>query len=180
MTRADMTPETLGNPDSSPSWFAVQVKTTHEKRVAVQFDQKGLEPFLPVFRQRRRWSDRVKEVDQPLFPGYVFCRFAPARRIAVLKTDGVARVVSIGSVPAPIDENEILAIQQAVQSGMCVQPHSYLQRGRRVRIEAGPLEGVEGLIVDIRKRQRLILSVSVLRSSMSVDIDCAWVAPISS
>jgi transcription antitermination factor NusG len=79
----------------------------------------------------------------------------------------------------PIDEHEITAIQYAVNSGLEVRPHVFLTTGQRVRIEAGPFEGVEGLIVEIRKRHRLILAISLLQRAMSVEIDRAWVVPVS-
>jgi transcription antitermination factor NusG len=169
----------LDAPDTVASWFAVQVKTTHEKRVASLFDQKGTEHFLPLCRERRRWSDRIKEVERPLFPGYLFCRFDPQGRAAILKTEGVARIVGIGHVPAPIDDGEILAIQQTMESGLRVQPHPFLAAGQRVRIDGGPLEGVVGLVADARRPDRLVLSVSLLQRSVSVEIDSAWVTPLS-
>jgi transcription antitermination factor NusG len=153
---------------------------THEKRIAEMLDQKGYELFLPLHRVRRWWSDRIKEVEQPLFPGYLFCRFAAPARAGILKTEGVARVVGIGCVPMPIDEHEIRAIQQAVSSGLEVQPHAFLAAGQRVRIESGPFEGVEGLIVEVRSRHRLILAISLLQRAISVEIDSAWVVPASS
>ena len=162
------------------AWYALQVRTTHEKRVAQMLDQKGYELFLPLYRVRRRWSDRVKEVDQPLFPGYLFCRFDPTARVAILKTEGVARVVGIGCEPMQIDEDEIWAIQQAVGSGLEVRPHAYLTTGQRVRIESGAFEGVEGVIVDVRRRHRLILAISLLQRAISVEIDSAWVVPVPS
>lgn len=165
-------------PDAA--WFALQVRTTHEKRIADMLDQKGYELFLPLHRVRRRWSDRVKEVEQPLFPGYLFCRFAANARAGILKTAGVRRVVGIGCVPMPIDEHEIQAIQQAVSSGLDVQPHAFLTAGQRVRIESGPFEGVEGQIIEVRSRHRLILAISLLQRAISVEIDSAWVVPTSS
>lgn len=164
---------------ASHAWFALQVKTTHEQRVAASLDQKGFEQFVPVYRQRRRWSDRIKEVERPLFPGYVFCRFDPQVRSGVVKTAGVARIVGVGPVPAPIDDGEISAIRHALASGLGMQPHPYLTRGQRVRIDSGPLEGVEGLILDLRRRDRLILSVSLLQRSLSVEIETAWVTPVA-
>lgn len=161
------------------AWFAVRVKTTHEKRVASLLDQKGYELFLPLYLDRRRWSDRIKEVEQPLFPGYVFCRFDHRTRLAILKTPGVYRIVSIGSTPAPIEEHEIEAIQRAMQSGLNVRPHPYLAAGQRVRIDGGSLAGVEGLITDVRSRDRLVLSVSLLQRSIALEIDSAWVTPVS-
>lgn len=172
----------LSPEDSLPhvAWYALQVRTTHEKRVADMLDQKGYEHFLPLYRVRRRWSDRVKEVDQPLFPGYLFCRFDAHARAGILKTAGVARVVGIGCVPLPIDAGEIEAIQQAVGSGLEVRPHAFLATGQRVRVESGPFEGVEGVIVEIKKRHRLILAISLLQRAISVEIDSAWVTPVAS
>lgn len=161
------------------AWYALQVRTTHEKRVAQLLDQKGYERFLPLYRVRRRWSDRIKEVDQPLFPGYLFCRFASDARVGILKTDGVARVVGVGGVPMPIDEHEILAIQQATGSGLDVRPHAYFTTGQRVRIASGPFEGIEGLVIDVRKNYRLLLAVNVLQRAVSVEIDSAWIAPVT-
>ena len=178
MTRT--TAHHLMNGSTEPSWFAVQVKTTHEKRVASLLDEKGFEFFLPLYRDRRRWSDRIKEMELPLFPGYIFCRFARPARSAVLKTPSVYRVVGIGSVPAPVDDTEIDALQQAVRSGLGVRPHPFLTTGQRVRVEGGSLAGVEGLIVDIRRRDRLILSVTLLQRSIALEIDSAWVSPVGS
>lgn len=171
------------NPDLTlpgVAWYALQVRTTHERRVAQLLDQKGYEHFLPVYKVRRRWSDRIKEVDQPLFPGYLFCRFSAQTRTPILKTEGVKRVVGIGCVPMAIDEPEILAIQRAVGSGLDVRPHAWLTAGQRVRIESGPFEGVEGLVVEFRTRHRLVLAVSLLQRAISVEIDSAWVTPVSS
>lgn len=140
---------------------------------------KGYEQFLPLYRVRRRWSDRVKEVEQPLFPGYLFARFDAHSRAGVLKTDGVGLIVGIGCVPTPIDETEIHAIQQAVGSGLDIRPHAYLAAGQRVRIESGPFEGIEGQIVEIRKHHRLVLAIGLLQQAISVTIDSAWVTPVS-
>jgi transcription antitermination factor NusG len=164
---------------SAASWFALQVKTTHEKRVASLLDHKGYEHFLPLYTEKRRWSDRIKEVELPLFPGYIFCRFEQNSCLGILKTPGVYRIVGVGNMPAAIDEQEIAAIQLALSSGLGVQPHPYLTTGQRVRIDGGSFCGVEGLIVDIRRRDRLILSVTLLQRSLALEIDSAWVTPIS-
>jgi len=159
-------------------WFAVQVKSTHEKRVTSLLQYRIYECFLPLYTSRRRWSDRIKSVELPLFPGYVFSRFTPAGRIPILKTPSVISIVGIGGIPAPIDECEIAAIQRAVASGFGLSPHPFLQVGQRVRINGGSLCGLEGIIADIRKRDHLILSATLLQRSVAVEIDSAWVTPI--
>jgi transcription antitermination factor NusG len=160
------------------SWFALHAKATHEKRVASLLTYHGYEWFLPLYRCRRRWSDRIKEVDLPLFPGYVFCRFVSQTRGPLLRIPSVMGIVGIGRTPIAIDPLEIAAIQRVVQSGFGIFPHPFIQVGQRVRIDGGSLNGLEGLIVDVRKRNRLIVSVSLLQRSVAVEIDSAWVTPV--
>ena len=80
----------------SRSWFALRSRTTHEKRVASLLVYQNYECLLPLYKCRRRWSDRIKEVELPLFPGYVFCRFFHEKRADVLRTPGVRRIVGFG------------------------------------------------------------------------------------
>ena len=157
------------------SWFAVRAKTTHEKRVATLFAQKGYEWFLPLYHARRRWSDRVKQVELPLFPGYVFCKFVMDERMSILTTPSVLGIAGIGPMPLPVEEREMDAIRRVVGTGMELTPEPFLEAGRRVRINGGSLEGLEGMIQSVRHRNRLILSITLLQRSIAVDIDSAWV-----
>ena len=105
--------------DSMPyPWFALRVKSRSEKIVSTIVRYKGFEEFLPLYQSRRRWSDRFKSVELPLFPGYVFCRVDPEHRLPLLTIPGVLDFVRIGRVPAPIDTAEIAAIQTAIGSGL--------------------------------------------------------------
>src|SRR2546426_12416010 len=137
-------------------WFAVQVKSTHEKRVTSLLQYQPYDCFLPLYTSRRRWSDRIKRVELPLFPGYVFSRFTPAGRIPILKTPSVISIVGIGAIPVPIDECEIAAIQRAVASGFGLSPHPFLQIGHRVRINGGSFFWLEGIILGNRKGGHLV------------------------
>src|SRR5947208_13972998 len=161
-------------------WFAIQVKSTHEKRVTSLLQYQTYQYLRPLYTSLRRWSYRIKSVELPLFPGYVFTRFTPAARIPILTTPSVISIVGIGATPTPIDEREIAAIQRAVASGFGLSPHPFLQVGQRVRINGGSLCGLEGLIADVRKRDHLILSVTLLQRSVAVEIDSGWVTPIYS
>jgi transcription antitermination factor NusG len=161
-------------------WFALQTRFRHEELVARQLRNKGYEAFLPVYKCRRRWSDRVKELELPLFPGYLFCRFSPANRLPILTIPGVARVVGVGRTLVPIAEDEIAAIQKAVQSDLPRQPWPFPRVGQRVQVVCGSLSGVEGILLSFRGGCRLILSVNLLHSSVAVDVDGAWVVPVAS
>ena len=113
-------------------WFALQVRNRYESFVAAHLGGRGYEWFLPLHKSRRRWSDRFKEIEQPLFPGYVFCRLDPFNRLPILTTPGVFLIVGIGKAPVPIHETEIAAIQATVKSGIASQPWPFLQIGQRV------------------------------------------------
>ena len=160
-------------------WYAIRVRSQHEDVIARHLRVRGMESFLPLYRERRRWSDRFKEIDLPLFPGYVFCRFDPQNRLPVLTVPGVVLVVGVGRNPVPIDETEIEAIQTAVKSGYPTQPSPFLQIGHKVRIEHGPLCGTEGILTGFRGHLRLVLSITLLQRSVAVEIDAASVRPLS-
>lgn len=159
-------------------WFAVQVWARHEARVAEHLKGKGYRWFLPLYKCRKRWSDRVKVVDAPLFPGYLFCRFNPESRLRILTTPGVIQIVGNNGSPAPIDETEIEAIQTVVTSGLPSEPWPFLAVGHRVRIESGPLCDLEGTVVMHKGHHRLVLSVKLLQRSVAVEIDSASVSPL--
>jgi len=159
-------------------WYALRVRSRHEDAVARHLEARGLESFLPLYRSQRRWSDRVKEIDLPLFPGYVFCHFNAMNRLPILTTPGVVHVVGAGKIPVPIDETEIAAIQVAAKSGLPSEPWPSLCIGHRVRIEHGPLLGIQGILSGFRGHRRLVLSVTLLQRSIAVQVDEAWVQPI--
>jgi transcription antitermination factor NusG len=164
--------------DGNHFWFALQVKPRHEKVAAQALERKGFEQFLPVYRARRRWSDRVKEVHLPLFPGYAFCRFDPLNRLPVLTIPNVVHVVGFGKTPAPVADVEIASLQAIVKSGLPALPWPFLKIGQFVRIDSGPLIGVTGLLLEIKNGHRLVVSVTLLQRSVAVEIDHAWVTPV--
>jgi transcription antitermination factor NusG len=159
-------------------WYALRVRSRHENTVATHLQARGYESFLPLYKCKRRWSDRFKEIDLPLFDGYVFCRFNPLNRLPVLAVPGVVHVVGVARNPLPIDDTEIAAIQTAVKSGLPRQPWPFLEIGHTVKIEHGPLCGAEGILLGFRGNRRLVLSVTLLQRSVAVQVDESWVQPI--
>ncbi len=159
-------------------WFALQVRARHERSVAEFLTGKGYEWFLPTYQCRRRWSDRIKQVTLPLFPGYLFCRFDPVNRLPILTTPGVIQVVGTARSPVPVEEAEIAALQAAVKSGLPAHPWPFLRVGQWVRLDYGSLSGLEGILVDFKGHSRLILSVTLLRRSVALEVDADWVTPL--
>jgi len=164
-------------PDGA-SWFALCVKPRHEKTAAAALRFKGYDEFLPLCRSQRQWSDRVKELDLPLFPGYVFCRFDIRHRVPVLNTPGVLRVIGHGREPVALEDREIDALKVVVRSGLPAEPWPFLNVGCRIGIEEGPLRGIEGTLLEIKGRDRLVLSVGLLQRSIAVEVDRRWVLPL--
>jgi transcription antitermination factor NusG len=166
-------------PHKGPQWYALQVQSKLAKISAVALSGKGYEVFLPVYTSPRRWSDRIKQKDVPLFPGYLFCQFdVSGRLLPVLTTPGVIGIVGVGKTPAPIREEELDGIRAVLRSGLAVHSRSYLPVGAPVRIDRGPLTGVEGIITNSGNACRLVVSITLLQRSVAVEIDRASVQPL--
>jgi transcription antitermination factor NusG len=181
--KTDLQAMTQNSTDSNATrnvfpWFALQVRTRQEASVGDQLNGQGYERFLPFYRVRKRWSDRIKEVEAPLFPGYLFCRFDPHDRLPILKTPGVIQIIGFKDGPAAVDESEIRSIQTLVAAGVPHQPWPFLSAGDRVRIDSGPLVGLEGILTEVKRSHRLVLSVTLLQRSVAVEIDSALVSAI--
>jgi transcription antitermination factor NusG len=161
-----------------PRWYALSVKHQHERCAEIALGSKGFEALAPTYRARRQWSDRSKNLDLPLFSGYVFCRFDFDERIPVLDTPGVARIVGFGNGPAPVADEEIAAIKIVVESRLPVRPWPHLKPGDRVRIEGGPLRGVEGILLKEKESLRLVLSVELLQRSIAVELEPESIVPL--
>ena len=162
------------------SWFAIETRPRCEKLVGNILENKGYELFLPLYKSRRRWSDRIKELDLPLFPGYLFCRLSPQQRtLPLLTTPWVRQIVGIGRTPVPIPDQEIAAVQAILKSGLLARPWPFLKVGQCIRINYGPLEGREGILIATRKQFRFVVSVEMLQRSVAVELDGAWVEPSS-
>ena len=165
--------------DTKPDrqWFALRVKSRCEKAVAAAARSKGFEEFLPLYKCRHRWSDRSKLIDEPLFPGYVFCRLHAEDRFSLLTIPGAVHFVGIGNVPAPLEDDEISAIRDVLQAEAVVKPWPFLERGQRVRLRSGPVVGLEGFLVQADHEQRVVVGLTALEQSVAVEIQGDWIEP---
>src|SRR5688572_27455068 len=136
--------------DETLRWFAVRLKSNFEKKAAVYLEHRNYEVFLPLYESRRRWSDRTKVLQLPLFPGYLFCRMDVNQRAPVITAPGIVSIVGLGKTPEPIPEHEIAGIQSVLREGLLVRPWPFLQTGQKVLIESGPLAGIEGILTKIK------------------------------
>jgi transcription termination/antitermination protein NusG len=160
------------------AWFAVQVRPRMEKTTAFLLESKGYEHLLPTYKSGAENGRDAAE--KPLFPGYVFCRFDSELRSPIITTPGVIRIVGCGRQPVCIDESEMEAIGVVTASGAPAQPHSYLMHGQMVEVSGGPLRGLRGIVAGKGQASRLIVSVTLLQRSISVEVEPRWLRPIGS
>jgi len=147
------------------NWFALQVRPKQERSAALHVSRLGLDEYVPLARVRRQWSDRVKQLDAPLFPGYIFARFSYADRLRVLNSPGVQ--MQVGAV----DDAEIDAVRTLVASGRPLAHLPFLRIGERVTIERGPFAGIRGVVLREETAWRVVVSVEALGRSLAVELD---------
>ena len=150
----------------------------HEKQVFEELTNRGIEAFLPTFKVRRRWSDRYKIVEEPLFKNYLFVRMPIGRYHETLRPYGAVSFVKFEDKPAEIPADEVEAIRQLVLSELPYNPHPYLKVGRKVRVKIGPLEGCEGILTRKKGIARLVLSINLLQQSVVAEVDADCVEPL--
>ncbi|MBV9302330.1 MAG: UpxY family transcription antiterminator [Acidobacteriaceae bacterium] len=163
--------EACQNSTALPPWYALTVKPGHDRAVSEQLCAKSLESYLPLYTSHRRWSDRVKTLELPLFRGYVFCRFTFEDRRKVLSIPSVVSVVGFGGIPCPVGDEEIELIKSLVGSGLPIMPWPVLRVGQRVRVSEGPLCDLEGILIREKGAYRVVVNLDIFQRAVAVEID---------
>jgi transcription antitermination factor NusG len=165
------------DPLNADQWFAVYTRSHHEKNVAEQLRGRGIEHFLPLYNSPRRWKDRVKILQMPLFAGYLFVRVFPSQVLHVLQTHGVSKLVG-SPRPLPLEEKEIQQLRTWLSLPLAIEPNPYLKIGQPVRVRRGPLTDVEGILVRKKNVFRLVVSIDLIQRSVALEIDAADIVPV--
>lgn len=159
-------------------WLAAYTRSRHEQQVSRQLEQKNLEHLLPTYDRLTRWSDRIKRVETPLFPGYVFVHIREDERLLLLETVGVVNLVSAAGEPSVVSEADIERLRACCGNSGDVEPHPYLKIGRRVRVTHGPFAGCEGTLLEKQNSRRLVVTVEQIMKSIAINIHTADVEPV--
>jgi transcription antitermination factor NusG len=157
---------------SMDQWLALRTRSRHEKKVASEIAAKGISSFLPMVTRKHRWSDRVKEVELPLFPCYVFVRTdtSAEKRVCVLRTLGAVGFIGNNGRGTPIPDEQIESVRSILQQGVPFTPYPYLSVNQRVRIRGGCLDGVEGVLLAKNADQSLIVSIDLIQRSVAIRV----------
>ena len=171
MVPANYDAEVLGPQVDSdtPAWYALHTCSRHERRVASQLSLRSLEFFLPLYRSMRRWNDRSKLLELPLFPGYIFVHIALKDRLRVLSIGGTVGLVGPGK-PKALQDGEIQQIRQLLLVKN-LEPYPYMRVGSYVRVARGPLEGTEGYVLRCKNSCRVVISLHLIQRSVAVEVD---------
>ena len=158
-------------------WYALYTRPRHEKQVQQELARQRIEAYLPTQKIRRRWSDRYKIVEEPLFRNYLFVRSATQDCREALNPYGAVSFVTVEGEPAIVPDVELEALKIMVSSEIPHNPYPYLKTGRKIRVKYGPLEGCEGILVRKRGLSRLVVTVQLLQRSFEAELDAAWIEP---
>jgi transcriptional antiterminator NusG len=153
----------------SSSWHVLHVLSNHEKRVAQHLVVRSIEYYLPLYKERVKWTDRTVVAERPLFSGYVFARITPQSRISVISTPGVLHLLGDEERDLVRDE-ELAKIRDGLAKGLSLRPHSGICVGTRVRVRDGVFAGVEGVVADLRKQCRVIVTLAAVRQCFSLEL----------
>ena len=160
-------------------WYALRVRTKTEKIVAGGLNQRDIVNFLPLYKKKTQWSDRVKTSFIPLFPGYVFAKINGRQLHPLVTVPGFMYIVGQGSIPEPVDESDIIAVKRIVAQGVGVGPWPFCTAGQVVEVVRGPLAGLRGVYLRSKSEDRLVISLPLLQRSVSTEIESYNIRPIS-
>ncbi len=152
-------------------WIAVRSKPRAEKVAFDQLSKNGIEAYLPLVKERRKWSDRKKWVELPLFSSYLFVKVELKNSIYVLQTHGVSSIVKFNGTIATVQESVVNSIRWALEGGYELEPTEYFSRGDEVEVIEGPMKGTEGIVVELKGENRLVLKIDALQQAVAVHID---------
>lgn len=167
-------------PTSLPHWYAVQTRPRHEKKVAAELARKGIENYVPLLSQIHRWSDRRKQVEVPLFPGYAFVHasMSPEARISILRVWGVLNFVGSQNLGTPIPDKQIESIRMLMTQNLQATPYPFLKSGQRVVVRSGALAGLEGIFLGTEGSKRLVISIESIQQSVVLTIEGYDIQPL--
>jgi transcription antitermination factor NusG len=173
-------PDVVTPSPPTPSWYALYTRSRFEKKLMSELANRSIEVFLPMREVLSRWKDRKKKIWIPLFPGYIFVHQVdtPTNRYRILNVPGAVRFVGFNSQIAPIPQEQIDGVRRFLESDLTVDAYPYMQIGRRVEVIAGPLQGIQGKLVQKKGRFRFVLQVDLIRQAVAVEIDASDVRPI--
>jgi len=178
-----MNPQGHASPEipGDSHWYVCRTRSRAEKQVERLIASAGFGVYLPVVERERRWSDRIRHVGFPLFPGYIFVRFRLDQLLTVLRTPGVSSILRHNGFPTPVREEELASVrvlvQGANQSGVAPVPVDFMEPGEDVLVVSGPFQGMRGQLLEERGSTRVVVQIWAMKQATSVELGRELVVP---
>lgn len=157
-------------------WYALYTKSRHEKYIEKRLKEKNIDCFLPLKSVQRKWKDRKKTVDFPLFSGYLFTKIPLTDKNIVLDIKGAVCLVG-NPQPVAIPDEQIESVKIFMNNNIAFDPYPELQKGTEITVKNGPLKGVSGVLVEKKTSYRLVVNLAIINQSISTEIDVADIEP---
>jgi len=163
-----------------PAWYALYTRSRFEKKMLGELSDRNIEVFLPMREVLSRWKDRRKKIWIPLFPGYIFVHHVntPENRFRVLNLPGAVRFVGLQGKAEPVPDEQIEYVRRFLEASIAVDSYPYIRVGSRVEVIAGPLKGIQGILVEKRGKFRFVVQVDLIQQAISVEIDASDIRPL--
>jgi transcription antitermination factor NusG len=159
---------------SDINWYAFFTRPRSEKKLAKQFENKGVTYFLPLYTEVRQWSDRKKKVTEPLLKRIIFVKSTIEDLHTFYSFHHIISAVKEFGQPAVIKEHEIKTLEIIARewSGETIASNQYTDYviGDEVEIKRGPLTGLTGKLLEIKGKHRLVVQLETLNVEFTVDI----------
>ena len=168
----------MNTKSDSKKWIAVYTKPRHEKFVEKEFKKKGFDVYLPMLKERRKWSDRKKWVSFPLFSSYIFVKIEIKNALIILQTIGVVKLVKFNNKVAIVPEHSIQNIRLMIEGGYNPEPTDYFIKGTPIEVKDGPLKGIVGEVINVDKKDRLVIRVDAIQHSISIKINRSYLSKL--
>jgi len=160
----------LGDGSDQRPWHVLHVRSNFEKRVTQHLAVREVEHYLPLYKDRVKWTDRTVVTERPLFAGYVFVRFSAQEKVTVISVPGVVR--SLGDTTGNmVSSAELDKIRNGLDNGLLLRPHPRISAGTRVRIRAGVFEGVEGVVTEFRQQCKVVITLAAVKQCFSLEVN---------
>ena len=164
--------------ENLPQWYALYTRSRFELKSASLLHSKNIEAYVPVRRVVKQWSDRKKLIDEPVIPSYVFVRILPEQYNQVLDTDGIVRYVFFCGKPAIIPDNQIHVLKAVMGADVEVDCVSgILHPGTQVRVNAGPLCGLEGELIRVAGKHKVIVRLESMQQALMITLSPSLLEP---
>jgi transcription antitermination factor NusG len=161
----------MNSNDKDKRWLVAYTKPKHEKLVKDELLKNNFETYLPLLKERRKWSDRKKWIEFPLFRSYIFIKTDPKNSLYLLKINGIVKIIQFGRKVASVRDKDLETIKKMITGGYKPRNENYFLKGNPVLVEDGPLKGLVGEVLEIENQNRLVIRIDAIQQSVSIKIE---------